>query len=74
MLLGRGLLLVFLGFYQNLAFVAHVSLTIRVGMVKNMRFASGLALGNCWHCGTVVRPTGAGTLLRMFISRIWHRY
>ncbi len=58
-----GLLLVFLGFYQNFTLVAHVALTVRIGVVENMRLASGLALGNRRHSSPVVCPTGAGTLL-----------
>jgi hypothetical protein len=67
------LLLFFLRLYQNLALVAHVALAVGVGVVENMGLASGLALGNGRDGSPVVRTAGAGTLLRMFISRIWHR-
>jgi hypothetical protein len=74
MLHGRSLFLFLLGFHKDFAFVAHVPFAVREGMVENMGFASGLALGDGRHGSPVVRPAGAGTLLRMFISRIWHRY
>ena len=57
------LILVFLGFYQNFALVAHVALAVRVSVVENMRLACGLALGDSRHGSTVVGTAGAGALL-----------
>ena len=70
----RGLFLHFLRLYKDFALVAHIAFTVGVGVMEHVRLASSLALGDGRHGSTVVRTAGAGTLLRMFISRIWHRY
>ncbi|MEY3050853.1 MAG: hypothetical protein RLY31_638 [Bacteroidota bacterium] len=41
-------------------------------MVVDVRLTGGLALGNLWYRRTVVRTSGARTLLGMLVSRIWH--
>ena len=66
------LLLSRLGFYQHLAAVPHVALLVVIGVVIDMGFTGGLALGDLWHRRTVVRTAGPRTLLGMLVSRIWH--